>query len=66
MHNMQQLIEETLKLQKQAYHAGYQAGQQKERKRLSRNEEICPVCGAHKQNYLEAMGRPCHEEHGGK
>jgi len=24
----------------------------------------CPECGAHKENYLEAMGRPCHEEHG--
>ena len=39
MHNMQQLIEETLKLQKQAYHAGYRAGQQKERERLSRDKE---------------------------
>jgi len=26
---------------------------------------LCPECGAHRENYLEAMGRPCHEEHGG-
>ncbi len=25
---------------------------------------ICKVCKAHKENYLEAMKRPCHEEHG--
>jgi len=24
----------------------------------------CPYCGAHKENYLEMMRRPCHEEHG--
>ena len=28
------------------------------------DDSVCPVCGAHKANYLEAMGRPCHEEHG--
>ncbi len=31
---------------------------------VKNNPEICPICKAHKANYLEAMKRPCHEEHG--
>jgi len=27
---------------------------------------LCPGCGADRENYLEAMGRPCHEEHGAR
>ena len=29
-----------------------------------RDEPICPTCAAHRLNYLLAMLRPCHEEHG--
>lgn len=25
---------------------------------------ICPICGAHKANYREMLGRDCVEEHG--
>jgi len=26
--------------------------------------ELCPVCSAHKINYLLSMRRPCYQEHG--
>ena len=29
---------------------------------LYQDNEICPVCGTHKRNYFEMMGRTCKEE----
>ncbi len=29
-----------------------------------KRKHLCPICGAHKKNYLEAMGVPCEYAHG--